>query len=177
MNKYLFVFSLICFLTFSCVSTNNEVSSETKPQTTSNIDDAEYKRSIKDLNGSSVSQDTFNADKKDILKIISELNIIMKQRNFVTWQTYVEPNSVKYWSNRTNLAKIEDRIPGKNKLNTLEDYFNFVFIPSRIGKRIDEIRYVSSTSIKAVQIDGDSTIVYYNFNKIKDKWMVVIPKL
>ena len=115
---------------------------------------------------------------KIILEKISELNIIMKDKNYKSWLNYIEKSSIDYWSMKTNLSAVSKQLPVKGlNLKTLEDYFNFVFIPSRMGRRIDEIRYLSSTSIKAVQIRNDDTIVFYNFKKIDDQWQVELPRL
>ena len=42
---------------------------------------------------------------------------------------------------------------------------------------MDEIRYISLDSVKAVQNSGDVDVVYYNFVKVDGKWMVKIPLL
>ena len=62
-------------------------------------------------------------------------------------------------------------------LNNLYDYFRFVFVPSRRGRDVDEIRYISLDQIKAVQMREDQDVVYYNFIKVNGKWMVKLPTL
>lgn len=138
----------------------------------------EYERAIENLNGTQISMETYEMDKKIILQKIAELNTIMKDKNYKSWLNYIEQSSINYWSMKSNLSAVSKQLPVKGlNLRTLEDYFNFVFIPSRMGRRIDEIRYISSTSIKAVQVRNDETIVYYNFKKIDDEWLVELPRL
>lgn len=186
MKKILSLLTLgaFVFLFASCVTTSKpeqslkEDSKNVSTPTKSNLDDEEYKRSIKDIDGAKVSHDKFASDKKDILSIIQELNVIMKKRNYTDWLEYVDPESIAYWSNKRNLNRVASQLPVKNlKLNTAEDYFNYVFIPSRVGKNIDEIRYLSADSIKAIQIRNEESIIYYNFKKPENRWLVVLPRL
>lgn len=142
------------------------------------VQDAEYLRSIAAISGSEVvTVDTFNQDKKSILEMIDEIEVVMTTGNYQKWLSYVEPSSVKYWQNRANLKQIEERLPVKVKISSMQDYFKYIFIPARTGRNVDEIRYVSSTIAKAVQVQGDTDIIYYTFEKINDKWMLKLDTL
>lgn len=137
--------------------------------------DLEYERSVGD---SGVSKDAFAADKAEILKIIAELDKAMKNGDYKLWLYYVNPESVEYWSTGTNLRKAEKRLPIKGiKLNNIGDYFKNVFVPSRSGREVNEIRYISDKEVKAVQVHEDQDIIYYYFNKTNGKWMVHIPPI
>ncbi len=153
------------------------------PPTPQVEEDSEYKRSI----GSEkdISFDTFSADKATIIEKISELNAIMAKKDYNSWLKYIDPASREYWSQPAHLIKASEKLP-KNlkgvKLRTLQDYFIYVFIPARRGRQIDEIRYNSKDSIKAVQVsykdDGTrGVIIYYNFVKQDGDWKVYIPEL
>ena len=182
MKKILTLILTAAVLTFgfvSCVSNDTEKKPETV-QTKQKKSDAEleYERATKDLKGEVVSMDTYEKDKKEILAKISELNVIMKNKDYKSWTGYIEPNSINYWSQKKNLSSASKQLPVKGiQLKTLEDYFNYVFIPSRVGRKIDEIRYISSTSIKAVQVRNDDVIIFYNFKKVKGEWFVELPVL
>lgn len=184
MRKILFVFSigLIPFL-FSCKSTKAKAPTtvEKAPQETERIpeydttNEEEFSRSTHDV---SISKETFSADKNAILRIIDELSTVMANRDYNAWLTYIEPESIEYWSSPRNLLQASKRLPFKGRrLNTLQDYFEFVFVPSRKGRAVDEIRYISLDSVKAVQMQDNQDIVYYNFVKKNGKWMVKIPPL
>ena len=73
----------------------------------------------------------------------------------------------------------QKKLPNKMlQINTIKDYFNYVFIPSRKISKVDEIRYISKTNVKAVEVREDKSIlVYYYFQKIDGKWLVNLPKL
>lgn len=183
MKKIITLLTLMSIFTLvSCVSGAQE-SEEPKtsaPTVTVQKTEAqlEYERAIENINGTQISMETYEMDKKIILQKIAELNTIMKDKNYKSWLNYIEQSSINYWSMKSNLSTVSKQLPVKGlNLKTLEDYFKYVFIPSRMGRRIDEIRYISSTSIKAVQVRNDETIVYYNFKKIDDDWLVELPRL
>ncbi|WP_294430952.1 hypothetical protein [uncultured Treponema sp.] len=140
-------------------------------------DDDEYSRSVGDV---AVSRDAFSEDKEKILSIIAELDNIMKDpasnKSYNAWIGYVAPASIDYWKIRKNLQKAEKKLPVKGvKLQTLQDYFKLVFVPARRGREVTEIRYISDTYIKAVQVQEEQITVYYYFNKVDGKWMIHLP--
>ncbi|HBG66951.1 MAG TPA: hypothetical protein DDW78_10845 [Treponema sp.] len=145
----------------------------------------EYTRSVKQMQGgANISEETFNEDKKKVLAIIENLDEIMKKNDYKAWLTYLDDESIKYWSQRSNLQKVSKRLPIKGvQINSMEDYFKYIFIPSRSGHKVDEIRYLTETSVKAVQVkkDEDGTIqgdtVYYNLRKINGQWKLHLPTL
>ncbi|MCR4822398.1 MAG: hypothetical protein K5873_05950 [Treponema sp.] len=138
--------------------------------------DDEYSRSVGDV---SVSRDTFLDDKGKVLRIIKQLDGIMKDMDYKSWLPYVDDESIQYWSKSSNLKAAQKRLPVKGlRLKNLQDYFKFVFVPARAGREVTEIRYISDKYIKAIQTQDDqSDIVYYYFNKINGNWMVHIPPI
>ena len=136
--------------------------------------DDEYTRSVKAIETNEViTPDTFAEDKKAILETIAELDWIMKNKDYNSWLNYVTPQSVDYWKQKSHLQAVSARLPGNRiQLKTLEDYFNWVFRLSRQNARVDEIRYISSKLVKAVQVDGNKDTIYYQFEKQNGKWLI-----
>ena len=141
------------------------------------LTDDEYMRSIATLeDGKTVSKKEFEDDKHEILEVISELAIIMETKNTIAWLNYIDEPSKDYYKNPANLRKAQRKLPNKLiELKTIEDYFKYVFIPARKNSHIDEIRYVSKTHVKAVQVREDSDAIYYEFKKEGGKWKVYLP--
>lgn len=136
--------------------------------------DDEYTRSTTAV---SVSKEVFNEDKSRILNIIKDLDTYMKNMDYRGWISYLDSDSLNYWSKRQNLQKAANRLPKKGlRLNTIEDYFKFVFIPARAGHTVDEIRYETKSLVKAVQVQNNTDVVYYNFHKVNGQWKLVLPK-
>lgn len=138
----------------------------------------EYARSVSELKNEVITQDVFENDKKTILHIIDDLSEIMVKKDYRKWIQYISPQSLDYWQNSSNLEAVSARLPIKGiSLKNLEDYFRLVFIPSRLNVTVDEIRYISSTSVKVVQVRGDQDIICYYFEKIKNEWMLILDTL
>lgn len=146
---------------------------EEEPAVIEKADD-EYTRSTTAV---SVSKEVFNEDKARILNIIKDLDTYMANMDYRGWISYLDADSLSYWSKRPNLQKASNRLPKKGlRLNNIEDYFKFVFIPARAGHTVDEIRYETETLVKAVQVQDNTDVVYYNFHKTGGQWKLVLPK-
>lgn len=148
-------------------------------------EDEEYNRSVAQItNGKTIDHDTFNKDKEAVLALIGDLDNVMQEQNYDAWLTYLDTESINYWSRRNNLQKAQKRLPVKGlSLTSLQDYFKYVFIPSRQGNKMDEIRYETERSVKAVQIRkndkgeyvGDT--VFYYLRKIDGQWKLHLPQM
>ena len=138
-------------------------------------DNGEYERSTAKV---SVSKETFDADKRRILNMISDLDTYMETGDYKGWLTCLSDESRTYWSRPQNLRKAAAKLPVSGlKLNNMEDYFNYVFVPARMGRKVEEIRYVTETQVKAVQVEDNVDMVFYHFKKVDDKWKLFLPKI
>lgn len=140
----------------------------------------EYLRSINNLQEEEiVSKSEFEEDKAAILAIIEDLAQIMEEEDYNAWINYISKDSKAFYSNPKNIRKAQKKLPDKTlQLYGIKDYFKHVFIPARKNRRVDEIRYISKSYVKAVQVKDDlSIVVYYYFVKENGKWIVHIPEL
>ncbi len=204
-TKFLFLLTLpISFLLFSCgsspkvedeeIQAPEEVIVQEEPEEVINDSDdvilidevvadeteEEYLRSINNLQAEEVvTKSEFEEDKAAILAIIEDLAEIMEEEDFNAWMNYISKDSKTYYSNPKNIRKAQKKLPDKTlQLYGIKDYFKHVFIPARKNRRVDEIRYISKSYVKAVQVKDDSSIVvYYYFVKENGKWIVHIPEL
>ena len=46
-----------------------------------------------------------------------------------------------------------------------------------MGRNVNEIRYISRTEVKAVEVQDNKDIIYYEFEKIDNRWLVKLPTL
>lgn len=142
----------------------------------------EYHKSVGNL---TVSKDTFESDKAEIFRTIESLKTIMSDFDYQSWLLYIDNESKVYWSKPANLKKAQGKLPIKGlQLRTLQDYFKYVFVPSRAGRNISTIRYESENYVKAVQITSlgsseteEKYTVYYYFNKIDGHWQLHLPEI
>ncbi|MCR5080608.1 MAG: hypothetical protein K6B17_04615 [Treponema sp.] len=190
--------SIVAVVISGCASTDTEVVPEKKepvqiikeekktPEEPVEIDadkedvvksayDEEYSRSTTNV---MVTKEKFEEDKTQILKIIDELAVVMKNQDYFGWLKYLDENSKDYWSKKQNLQKASNRLPKKGfQLKSLQDYFKYVFIPSRVGRTVDEIRYETETQVKVVQTKNNTDMVYYNFLREDGKWKLRLPPI
>lgn len=174
---FLCVSSIFCALVTSCNTTKQPENEIKKTKDPAQIQlEEEYARSTKDVEN--ISYEEFTYDKKVIMAKIDELSDIMKNYDYGAWLKYIDEDSKKYWSQPIILKKASQRLPVKGlQLKNLEDYFKFVFIPARKNHKVEEIRYVAIDNVKAVQVKDELDVVYYNFQKQNDEWMVTMPPL
>lgn len=139
----------------------------------------EYLRSTNELSAEeSVSKQEFEEDKAEILRIIAELEKIMKKGDFEGWKKYIAPDSINYYSAPANIRKVQKKLPDKTtQLHGIKDYFTKVFIKIRQGSSVEEIRYISKNNIRGGYYKADKTtfVITYYFVKIDGKWYVHIP--
>lgn len=143
-------------------------------------DEEEYLRSTQELSAEElVTKDEFAEDKAEILRIIKELQKVMEKEDVEDWLSYVDTASKNFYSNPANIRKVQKKLPNKAiVLNGIGDYFKYVFIPSRKNREITEIRYISKTNTKAVQVNEDHSITrYYQFIKVNGKWYVQLDRV
>ena len=178
------------FLISACTSAQREKSSPAVPEKkmrpgtpavsekTDAKTDAENEEYLRSINHIDVTKKTFEDDKAAIMASIDELSSIMTGGRYEAWLKFIDEESIRYWSNPKNLERASKMLPVKGlRMNSLRDYFTYIFVPSRKGRKVDEIRYDSKTSVKAVQVSQDTDIIYYYFNKINGKWLVHIPPI
>ena len=178
------------FLISACTSAQREKSSPSVPEKkmqpgtpavsekTDAKTAAENEEYLRSINNIDVTKKTFEDDKAAIMASIDELSSIMTGGRYEAWLKFIDEESIRYWSNPKNLERASKMLPVKGlRMNSLRDYFTYIFVPSRKGRKVDEIRYDSKTSVKAVQVREDTDIIYYYFNKINGKWLVHIPPI
>ena len=104
--------------------------------------DEEYERSVGQLtNGDSVTKEEFISDKTEIINIIKELQRIMEKQDYEGWTKYISKASMQYYSSPVNIRKANKRLPDKTIImHGLEDYFKYIFIPSRKQSQVDDRR-------------------------------------
>ena len=139
--------------------------------------DLEYSRSIAGST-ENISFDDFKSDKEEILAIIEELEKNKKTGDVDDWIKRLSRESLTYWSDKENLKIVSLLIPNNTKvLDSIDEYFKKVYLASREGREVSEIRYNSQTEVKAVEVQKNNDIVIYDFIKENDEWYLSIPKL
>ena len=140
----------------------------------------------------SISAAVFQSTKKDITAFITELNGIIKARNYSAWVAHLAPSyfteisSKGFLEEKTEelyrrdmaLAQTLGRDPKlveKRILRDAKNYFDYVVVPSRAEDRLDDISFLSETRVRAYTINerGGQRLVLYDLASINNKWLIV----
>ena len=138
----------------------------------------------------SITEERRASTKADIQGLITELNSIIRARNYNTWLGYLakeyldEISSRGFLEERTEDLYRRDQIVAANMgrdprtvhkrvLMTPRDYFDLVVVPSRTNDRVDDIAYVSEYHVKAYTMDSrGQRLILYELVMIDNKWKI-----
>ena len=139
----------------------------------------------------SISEARFETTKKDIVEFVSDLNGIIRTRDYNAWLAHLSPsyfddiNSKAWLNDRTEDLYTRDKIVAQNLgrdqrtvekriLNTARDYFELVVVPSRANDRVDDISFLSDSRVRAYTVDErrGTRLVLYDLVYINNRWLI-----
>jgi hypothetical protein len=103
-----------------------------------------------------VTEEEFNFTKAEIQTLITELNNIIRARDYNAWINCLGANYLAEKNSKTYLAQVSKQPRLKSQKITLanaKDYFNYVVVPSRVNDRVDDIEFVTKNRVKAYTIN------------------------
>lgn len=122
-----------------------------------------------------VSEELYVQTFDEVEATIEELNQIIANRNFVLWQDYLTPAYRQTYSNPEVLERSsESAILQRNniELTSLQDYFNFVVVPSRANARLDDLVFRDEDTVEAImEVDGQRYLLYL-LKKMNNRWKI-----
>jgi hypothetical protein len=139
----------------------------------------------------SISEEVFSATKADIQALITDLNRIVRARNYNAWVSYLDDSyflqisSQEFLEEKTEELYKRDQIVAGNMgrdpahvakriLRNANDYFTHVVVPSRSQDTLDDIAFVSPTHVKAYTVDTrGQRLILYELETIEGKWKIV----
>ena len=119
---------------------------------------------------------TFENTKTEMQLVVEELNKITLEKNYTKWLTWLSDEYKQTYSDPAILEKVSASLPIKGvKLKTLQDYFEYVFVPSRQNMRVDDIQFVSPTRVYVImEITPKSPAAIYILEKTPSGWKLVL---
>lgn len=122
-----------------------------------------------------ITKETYKKTKTEIELIVEDLNKITFTRDYPRWLTYLSPEYRAEFSNPSTLETVSASLPVKGiKLNSLKDYFTYVFVPSRQNMRVDDIQFVSPVRVYVImEIAPKSPAAIYILEKTSGGWKLV----
>jgi len=122
-----------------------------------------------------ISEELYDRTFDEVEAVISELNAIVRNKDFQSWTSYLTERYVTYYSNPAVLEQQSKRpILEQNnvQLLTLNDYFEHVFVPSRANLRLDDMVFLESDTVEAIMIIQDQRYVLYLLKQVGDRWKI-----
>ena len=139
----------------------------------------------------SISQEKRDAAMTEVQALITDLNRIIRARNYNAWRGYLsdsyfeEISSRAFLEERTEDLYKRDQIVAQNLgrdpkrvqkkiLRTPKDYFDNVVVPSRSNDRMDDLDFVTENRVKAYTVDNrGQRLVLYDLEIIGSKWKII----
>ncbi len=190
MNKYLFpVMVLLLVFFISCVSSpdpqprdsSQNGSAGTEPVIPARPPDGKAIEKMKDddvvvrFDTVAITKKAYINTKSEIELVVDELNKITLDRDYSRWLTYTSDEYRSVFSNREVLDQVSASLPTKGiRLRSLQDYFNYVFVPSRQNMRVDDIQFVTPTRVYVImEIAPSQPAAIYILEKTPEGWKLV----
>ncbi len=111
-----------------------------------------------------VSEEVYEQTFGEVEQTIARLNTIIQQRDFEAWKSYLTEEYEEEYSDPETLAQwSESPLLQRNEitLRSLEDYFNFVVVPSRSNARLDDLEFVDENTVEAyMNVRGRRALLY-----------------
>ncbi|MFW6229050.1 MAG: hypothetical protein ACOC2V_06285, partial [Alkalispirochaeta sp.] len=122
-----------------------------------------------------VSDELYDQTFTEVEQTITELNGIIADRNFREWQGYLTDDYRRTYSDPDVLEQSSQSavlVRNNITLRTLEDYFNYVVVPSRSNARLDDLVFIDETTVEAIMEVNDRRYILYLLKKIDDRWKI-----
>ena len=133
---------------------------------------------IAEFEGVTITKETYEQTKADVEKIVDQLNRITATKDYTQWLTFLSSEYKRQYSQASTLKIVSEALPVKGiKLQSLKDYFTYVFVPSRQNVRVDDIKFVSASHVDIIMKQGSSALLIYKIENTSGEWKLVPPKL
>lgn len=131
---------------------------------------------VAQFEGVSITKKDKEIAKSEIEEVVKKLNEITAKKDYGRWRYWLSKDYIKEFSKPEVLKKTSDGLPSNLKgkqLKSIEDYFYYVFVPSRQNGRVDDIVYLTPTKVRVLKITTTQSLIFYNLEKIDDRWLLV----
>jgi len=122
-----------------------------------------------------VTQEVFEETFEDIESLIVELNGIIRAKNYLIWTTYLTRQYKEHYSDSQKLLEMSQQPILKKygiRLRSLQDYFEYVVVPSRSQAKLDDIVFTDNEHIKAIMLINGKRSILYSLEKIDGIWKI-----
>jgi hypothetical protein len=122
-----------------------------------------------------VTEEIFTRTFEEIEAFIDNLNEIIRNRDYEAWTGYLSEEYIRKTSDQAFLqAQSETPVLIKSNIQlvSLQDYFEYVVVPSRSQTQVDDIEFIDEAHVKAISIINDTRGLLYLLVREDGNWLV-----
>ncbi len=128
--------------------------------------------------GFEISKEEYEKTRDEISELINTLNSIISGRNYEKWKLFLSDSYIKTYNDPVKLRQISEQsqILSENNivLTNLQDYFEWVVVPSRSSARVDDIVFSDDTHLIVYMKIKEKNTILYQLESIEDKWQISV---
>lgn len=122
-----------------------------------------------------VTQEVYDQTHNEIQELIDKLNSVISKKDYEGWLIYLSRNYKETYSSKETLEDINQSPLLKDNgivLENLNDYFDWVIVPSRSRAVLNEIVFVDENKVIAYSSYSGKRARLYELERIDGSWKV-----
>ena len=122
-----------------------------------------------------VSKEVYAKTFSEVEKVISDLNTVISNQEYDAWVSYLTPEYRRQMSSPANLQELSAMPLLKRNnivLNSLQDYFTLVVVPSRSHVRLDDLVFLNENTVDAIMHVRGQSVILYRLEKRNGTWKI-----
>ena len=124
-----------------------------------------------------ITQEYYESTKTDVQQYISELNGIIRNKNYNSWKANLSDEYFREISS-PEFLKVTSEWPAlKNRkivLKTAQDYFTYVVVPSRANSVVDDIEFTCKNRVKVYTLNSrNERLRLYELEQTGNTWKII----
>ena len=195
MNKKLMHFQVILAFTamifISCQSTGPSIEEPVEPaqsvepapveaiqQDENTTEEPEQEVVVNDETGFEISKEEYEKTRDEIRELINTLNSIISSKNYTKWKLFLSDSYIKTYNDPVKLKQISEQsqILSENNivLTNLQDYFEWVVVPSRSSARVDDIVFSDDSHLIVYMKIKEKNTILYQLESLEENWQISV---
>jgi len=122
-----------------------------------------------------VTEEIYDNTFEEITNLISNINTIISDEKFEEWKSFLSESYINKYSNEKTLENMSQSpilLNNDIELNNLNDYFQYIVVPSRFNVKVEEIEFEGEHKIIVWSSFNGRRVKLYQLEKIDDNWKI-----
>ncbi|MFW6363727.1 MAG: hypothetical protein ACOC0D_07785 [Spirochaeta sp.] len=124
-----------------------------------------------------VTEELYEQTFDEVETVITTLNEIIGRGDFDSWKNYLTQEYIDAVTEPGHLEELnQSPLLSRNniELESLEDYFRYVVVPSRANLRLDDLEFIDDNTVQAIMIVRDRRAILYLLRRIDGEWRISV---